>query len=101
MTTNDKECKTEEEAYDQRGPMLGDSLGNIREDPLVFMNLEKQEEESAVQFFLRMFNIYQEIPSECKHLFSHLFNRMDKLRFSHDPQLLIPLKHINDELTTE
>ena len=63
--------------------MLDESLSYV--SPLdAYLNLEKQEDESATKFFLRMFYAYQEIPSEYKPPSSDLLYRMRELGLLYD-----------------
>ena len=41
-----------------------------------FWNLDKQEDETILQFFIRMFNTYQEISPECRPPSYYLVNKM-------------------------
>ena len=61
--------------------MLDESL-NYRSPLDAYLNLEKKEDESTTEFFMRMFNAYQEIPSEYKPPSSDLLYRMQKLGFN-------------------
>lgn len=64
-----------------------------------FFNIKKQEDEFAVNFFMRMFNIYQEIPLDVKPTFYELLNKIYKLGY--DSQLYSFLKYLHDEIVAE
>ena len=66
-----------------------------------YLNLEKQEGESATEFFMRLFNAYQEIPSEYKPPSSDLLYRMQELGLLYDHQFINFLKFMDNELVVE
>ena len=66
-----------------------------------YLNLENQEDESETQFFMRMFNAYQEIPSKYRPPSSELLNKMRELGLLYDHQFLNFLKLMDNELVAE
>ena len=66
-----------------------------------FLNLEKQEDESATEFFIRMFNAYQEIPSEYRPPSSDLLYRMWELGSYMIISFFNFLKLMDNELVAE
>lgn len=64
----------------------------------VFFNLKRYEDKSIIQLFMRMVNIYQEIPSNVKPPFYELFNKVYELGIVHDSQLYLLLKYVHDEI---